>query len=150
LAQLALVDSTLTHSSPPDVTAQSGLDALTQVIEPLVSNKANPLTDSICREGIRRAARSLRRAYQHGDDGHAREDMALTALFGGLALSNAKLGAVHGFAGPIGGMFAAPHGGICARLLPYVMEMNVRALQAREAESDKLLRFDEVAQLLTG
>jgi alcohol dehydrogenase class IV len=150
LARLALVDSILTHSSPPDVTAQSGLDALTQVIEPFVSNRANPLTDSICREGMTRAARSLRRAYKNGDDAAAREDMSLTALFGGLALANAKLGAVHGLAGPIGGMFDAPHGGICARLLPFVMEANILALRSRQPESDALQRYNEVARLLTG
>jgi alcohol dehydrogenase class IV len=150
LAKLAIVDSRLTHSSPPAVTAQSGLDALTQVIEPLTCNKTNPMTDAVCREGIVRAARSLKRAYEQPDDAAAREDMALTSLFGGLALSNAKLGAVHGFAGPFGGMYDAPHGGICARLLPYVMAMNVQALRERQPESAALERYDEVARLLTG
>lgn len=150
LARLAIVDSSLTHSSPPDVTAQSGLDALTQVIEPFVSNKANPMTDALCREGIARAARSLRQVYQQPDDAAAREDMALTALFGGLALSNAKLGAVHGFAAPLGGMFDAPHGGICARLLPVVMRVNLRALRSRQPESEALRRYDEIARLITG
>jgi alcohol dehydrogenase class IV len=150
LPRLALVDSTLTHSSPPGITAQTGLDALTQVIEPFVSNKTNPITDAICREGIRRAARSLRRAYEQGDDAAAREDMALVGLFGGLALSNAKLGAVHGFAGPFGGMFDAPHGAICARLLPFVMAVNVRALRERQPDGEILQRYHEIAQLVTG
>lgn len=150
LARIALVDSVLTHTSPPDVTAQSGLDALTQVIEPFVSNKANPLTDAICREGIRLGARSLGRAYENGEDATAREEMALVSLFGGIALSNAKLGAVHGFAGPFGGMFDAPHGGICARLLPYVMEANIRALREREPESHYLSRYTEIARIVTG
>ena len=150
LARLALVDSTLTYSTPPTVTAASGLDALTQVIEPFVSNRANPMTDALCREGIQRAARSLRRAYENGDDADAREDMALVSLFGGLALSNAKLGAVHGFAGPFGGMFDGPHGAICARLLPFVTEVNIAALRQRQPESDTLHRYDEVARLLTG
>jgi len=132
LARVALVDSNLTHSSPPDVTAQSGLDALTQVIEPFTSNKANPLTDAISKEAMSRAATALQRAYEHPNDAAAREDMALVSLFGGLALANAKLGAVHGFAGPFGGMFDAPHGGICARLLPFVMDANVRALRQRQ------------------
>lgn len=150
LPRLALVDPELTHSLPPAITASTGLDALTQVIEPYVSNRANPLTDTICREGMHRAARSLRRAYEHGDDVAAREDMALVSLFGGLALANAKLGAVHGFAGPMGGMFPAPHGAICGRLLPYVMEINVRALWERAPESEALQRYDEVARILTG
>ncbi len=150
LARVAVVDPELTLSLPPQVTASTGLDALTQLIEPFVSNRANPLTDSICREGMRRAARSLRRAWEHGEDAAAREDMAVASLFGGLALSNAKLGAVHGFAGPIGGMFPAPHGAICARLLPLVMETNVSALHDRAPESEALRRYSEVAELLTG
>jgi len=150
LPRLALVDPELTHSLPPEVTASTGLDALTQVMEPYVSNRANPLTDALCREGMRRAARSLHRAYEQSDDAAAREDMALTSLFGGLALANAKLGAVHGFAGPIGGMFPAPHGAVCARLLPHVMAVNVRALQERSPGSEALRRYDEIARILTG
>ena len=115
LPRLAVVDPELTYALPPEVTASTGLDALTQVLEPYVSRSANPITDTFCREGLRRTARSLRRAYLHGDDVEAREDMALASLLGGLALANAKLGAVHGFAGLIGGMLQAPHGGICAR-----------------------------------
>jgi alcohol dehydrogenase class IV len=126
------------------------MDALAQLIEPFVSVKANPLTDAFCREGMHRAARSLRRAYEHGDDAAAREDMALASLCGGLALANAGLGAVHGFAGPVGGMFPAPHGAVCARLLPPVMAMNVRALHEREAMDASLKRYDEVSQILTG
>ena len=150
LPRLALVDPELTHTLPPAVTTSTGLDALTQVIEPYVSNRANPMTDALCREGMRRAARSLRRAYEQGDDAAAREDMALASLFGGLALANAKLGAAHGFAGPMGGMFSAPHGAICGRLLPHVVAVNVRALQERMPESEALHRYDEVAQILTG
>jgi alcohol dehydrogenase class IV len=150
LPRLALVDPELTYTLPPPVTASTGLDALTQVIEPYVSNRANPMTDALCRQGMQRAARSLRRVYERGDDAAAREDMAITSLFGGLALANAGLGAVHGFAGPIGGMFHAPHGVICGRLLPHVMAVNVRALQARDPESKALRRYDQVAQTLTG
>lgn len=150
LPRLALVDPKLTYSLPADVTASTGLDALTQVMEPYVSKRPNPLTDALCREGLRCAARSLRRAYEDGDDAAAREDMALVSLFGGLALANAKLGAVHGFAGPLGGMFPGPHGAICARLLPYAMEVNVRAVQERAPESLVLRRYDEIAQILTG
>jgi alcohol dehydrogenase class IV len=150
LPRLALVDSELTHGVPPEVTASTGLDALTQVMEPYVSSRANPLTDALCREGMRRAARSLRCAYEQGDDCAAREDMALTSLFGGLALANAGLGAVHGFAGPLGGMFGGAHGAICARLLPHVMAINVRVLQKRSPEGAALGRYDEIARILTG
>lgn len=150
LPRVALVDPQLTYSMPPALTASTGLDALTQVIEPFVSNKPNALTDPLCREGIRRPARSLRRAYEHGEDVSAREDMSLTGLLGGLALANGKLGAVHGFAGPLGGLFPAPHGAVCGRLLPFVMEMNLRVLQERAPENEALQRYDEVARILTG
>lgn len=150
LPRVAVVDPELTLSLPPAITASTGLDALTQLIEPYLSNKANPLTDALCAAGIPRVARALRRAYQNGDDLAAREEMALGSLFGGLALANAKLGAVHGFAGPIGGMFPAPHGAVCARLLPLVMAANLHALQSRQADSPTLKRFDEVGQWLTG
>jgi alcohol dehydrogenase class IV len=150
LPNVAVIDPELTHSMPPQLTASTGLDALTQVLEPYVSNKSNPFTDALCREGMQRAARSLQRVYENGTDAAAREDMSIVSLFGGLALANAKLGAVHGFAGPLGGMFHAPHGALCARLLPIVMEMNVRALHHRAPDSLYLKRYDEVAHLLTG
>jgi alcohol dehydrogenase class IV len=149
LPTLALIDPDLARSLPPDVTAYTGLDALTQVIEPFVCNQANPVTDALCREGIWRAGRSLLRAYSQGNDAVAREDMALVALFGGLALANAKLGAVHGFAGPLGGMFDAPHGAVCAALLPHVMAKNVEVLRERQPDSSALRRYVEVAQQLT-
>lgn len=150
LPALALVDPVLTHSMPPQLTAGTGLDALTQLAEAFVSNKANPLTDGICREGLQRAARSLRRAFKDGSDASAREDMAIAGLFSGLALANAKLGAVHGFAGPLGGMIDAPHGALCGKLLPHATEANVRALRDRAPDSPALARFDEIAQIVTG
>ncbi len=149
LPDVAVVDPELTYAMPPAVTASTGLDALTQVMEPYVSNQANPLTDALSQAGLRRAARSLRRAYQGGDIA-AREDMALASLCGGLALANAKLGAVHGFAGVLGGIYDVPHGVICARLLPYTMAVNVRALQMRAAASPALQRYADIAQILTG
>jgi alcohol dehydrogenase class IV len=149
LPDLAVVDPVLTYSMPPDLTAATGLDALTQLMEAYVSNQANPLTDGICREGMQRAACSLRAAYQDGSDKTARENMSLASLFGGLALANAKLGAVHGFAGPMGGMFSLPHGLLCGRLLPFVIAVNVKSLQSRLPDSPSLARYDEVAQILT-
>jgi alcohol dehydrogenase class IV len=150
LPRIALVDPELAYDLPPAITAYTGLDALTQLIEPYVCARANPMTDALCVEGLRRAARSLRRAFANGRDVSAREDMAVASLFGGLALANAGLGAVHGFAGPIGGLFPAPHGALCAALLPHVMETNLRALRQREPASEVLRRYDEVACLLTG
>jgi alcohol dehydrogenase class IV len=150
LARLALVDPELTYSLPPAVTASTGMDALTQLIEPYVSTRSNPMTDGFCREGMARAARSLRRAYEHGEDAAAREDMSVASLLSGLSLANAGLGAAHGFAGPVGGTLHAPHGAVCARLLPPVMAVNVRALKLRAPDSPVLQRYDEVARILTG
>ncbi len=152
LPRLAIVDPELTRGLPPAITASTGLDALTQLIEPYVCTRANPVTDGLCIEGMARAARSLRRAFENGAaDAAAREDMALASLFGGLALANAGLGAVHGFAAPLGGMFPrAPHGSVCAALLPHVMRINLRALREREPGSESLRRYDRAARILTG
>ena len=150
LPKIALVDPVLTHSLPAPVTASTGMDALTQLIEPYVSLRSNPLTDAFCRDGIPRAARSLLDAFHQGENAQARIDMSLASLFGGLALANAGLGAVHGFASPLGGMYPAPHGAVCARLLPPVMASNVRALQERDEDNPVLLRYTEIACWLTG
>jgi alcohol dehydrogenase class IV len=126
------------------------MDALTQLIEPFLCSRPNPVTDALCREGIPRAARALPRAFADPADHDAREEMALASLLGGLALANAGLGAVHGFAAPIGGMHPAPHGAVCAALLPQVLRVNYRALSARAPHSHVLDRFDELGALLTG
>lgn len=149
LPRLALVDPELTRNLPPALTAATGLDALAQLIEPYVSCRANPFTDSLCVEGIPRIARSIRRVYHDGHDDAAREDMAVASLFGGLALANAGLGAVHGFAAPVGGMFLAPHGAVCAALLPSVMAANFNAAQTRQPAGETVRRYAEVARLLT-
>jgi alcohol dehydrogenase class IV len=150
LPRVALVDPELTFALPPPLTASTGLDALTQLIEPYVSSRANPVTDALCEEGMRRVARSLRTAFVDSRNAAVREDMSLASLFGGLALANAGLGAVHGLAGPLGGMFPAPHGAICAALLPHVFEINLRALRQRQPKGETLRRFQAVARLLTG
>jgi alcohol dehydrogenase class IV len=150
LPRLALVDPELTLGLPRTVTASTGLDALTQVIEPYVSARANAMTDLFCVEGIRTIAAALPAAYQNGNDLAARTSMAWSALLGGLALANAGLGAVHGFAAPIGGMFPAPHGAICAAVLPHAMKVNVEALRSRAPGSRALERYEEVGRLLTG
>ena len=150
LPRVAVVDPELTYDLPPAVTASTGLDALTQLIEPYVSCRANPMTDALCVEGMRRAARSLRVAFAEGRNAAARTDMSVASLFGGLALANAGLGAAHGFAGPIGGQFPAPHGAVCAALLPHVMEANLSALRQRLPTAETLQRYEEVARLVTG
>lgn len=151
LPRLAVVDPDLLAPLPQATIASGGLDALSQVIEPFLSVRANPLSDALAREGMRRSAGALGRAYVHGlrDDAPARADLALASVCGGLCLANAGLGAVHGFAAPAGGMFGAPHGAICAALLPHVMAVNLRALRARAPEHPALERMHEIAALLT-
>ena len=150
LPNIALVDPELTLSMPPKTTASTGLDAFIQLLEAFVSSKANPLTDALCRTGLEKAARALPRAYVKGNDLAAREEMALASLFGGLALANAGLGAIHGFAGPIGGMFPAPHGLLCATLLPSVFAANIQALEERDPDSPALEKYREVACIVSG
>lgn len=149
LPALAVVDPELTLDLPDSVTASTGLDALTQLLEPFTSIRANPMTDAWARDGLRQAT-ALRRAYDQGKDLEARTSMAYASVLGGLCLANAGLGAVHGFAAPIGGMFPAPHGAVCAALLPHCTRANLAALRARQADSPALVRYDEVARILIG
>jgi alcohol dehydrogenase class IV len=146
LPKLAIVDPELTHDLPPDITAATGMDALTQLIEPFTCRRTNPFTNAICREAIPRAARSLRRAFAGEED--AREDMAYASLCGGIALANSGLGAVHGFAAPIGGMFDAPHGAVCAALLPHSFAINAKRAPERFGEVAKMLGTDDGATWL--
>jgi alcohol dehydrogenase class IV len=150
LPRLAVVDPELTLDLPPAVTGSTGLDALTQVIEPYVSTRANAMTDLYCVDGMHRAAAALPRVYANPHDREARREMAWASLLGGLALANSGLGAVHGFAAPVGGMFPAPHGAVCAAVLPHAMRVNVEALRRRQPSSEALRRYGEVARLVTG
>jgi alcohol dehydrogenase class IV len=150
LPRVALVDPELTYELPPAITASTGLDALTQLIEPYVSARANSLVDPFCVDGIGRVAGALRRAYTNGADREARYDMSLASLFGGLALANAGLGVVHGFASPLGGSSNAPHGALCAALLPHGMAANISALRMRAPQHLALERYTVIARLLTG
>lgn len=149
LPRTAIVDPELTLSLPRSITAATGLDALTQLIEPFVSPRANPLTDGFCREGLARIRNALPAVLRSPHDLAARTDMSLASLLGGLALANAGLGAVHGLAGPLGGMLSAPHGSLCGLLLPGVMEANIEAV-TRAGTPAALDRYREIARLLTG
>jgi len=150
LPRAALIDPDLLRGLPPHVVAASGLDAFAQLVEPFLSIRANPLVDALCREGLVRSARSLRRAFEGNSSEAVRVDLALASLFGGLALANAGLGAVHGFAAPAGGMFDAPHGAACAALLPSVLRVNLEALSRRRPDSPALARYREIAAIVTG
>ena len=150
LARLAIVDPDLTVDVPTTITATTGLDTLTQLIEPYVSSRANPFTDMYCLNGLRRVVKALPAVYANGADAVARADMSFASLLSGLALANAGLGAVHGFAAPLGGMLNAAHGAICAAVLPHATALNIRALRERAAQHQSLQRYGRVAALLTG
>jgi alcohol dehydrogenase class IV len=144
VARLAIVDPALTDGCPKTVTLASGLDAVTQVIEPYVSVKATPYSDAMSRPAIGVGMRALMRLMA-GEDPEARDEMAWVSLCGGLALANAGLGAVHGLAGVIGGMTGAAHGAICGALLGPVLQANRAAAEGRARA-----RLDEVCQVLAG
>jgi alcohol dehydrogenase class IV len=146
--KIAVIDPELTLTMPPAITAATGIDALTHLLETFVSSQSNQFIDMLCREGMKRISFSVERAFIDGNDLEARENMAMASMLGGMALANVKLGAVHGFAGPLGGMFSVPHGAVCACLLPAVMEVNIAALKEEKMEN-QLLKFDEVARILT-
>lgn len=151
LPKVAVVDPDLLAGLPSATIAASGMDALSQLIEPLLSQRANPFSDALARDGIGRSARSLRRAYQERmEDAAVREDLALASLFGGICLANSGLGAVHGIAAAAGARLAAPHGAVCAAVLAAAMEVNLRVLRERAPAHPALLRMAEVALLLTG
>jgi alcohol dehydrogenase class IV len=150
LPRVAIVDPELTRDLPAAITASTGLDAITQLIEPFVSLRANAMVDGLCREGLARAAAALPRAVRNGHDLDAREAMAFASLLGGMALANAGLGVVHGFAAPIGGALEAPHGAVCAALLSHGMAANIRALRSRAPAHPALARYVEIARIVTG
>ena len=150
LARLALIDPNLTLNLPPQITATTGLDTITQLIEPYVSCRANALTDIYCLDGLTRAITALPRAYANGSDTDARSEMSFASLLSGLSLANAGLGAVHGFAAPLGGMLNAPHGALCAAVLPHATAINIRALRQRQPQHASLAKYARIAHLLTG
>ncbi|CUX82464.1 MAG: Alcohol dehydrogenase, class IV [Roseibaca calidilacus] len=134
---LALVDPDLCMSCPAQVTLTSGLDAITQVIEPFICSRANPMTDALCRDAIPRGLQALHRLLDRGD-ATAWDDMALTSVFGGMALANSGLGAVHGFAGVIGGRTGAAHGAICGALLVPVLRGNAQAAPTGSIAAERI------------
>ncbi|HEV8292241.1 MAG TPA: iron-containing alcohol dehydrogenase [Tepidisphaeraceae bacterium] len=148
--RLAIVDSELGLGIPQTIYASSGMDALCQLIESYTSTGANPMTDGLALRGIELAAPALVRAYGWPSDDDARDAMALAALLSGICLTNAGLGAVHGFAAPLGGHFPIPHGVICAALLPPVISANVAALRGERPEHPTLFRYATIGRLAAG
>jgi alcohol dehydrogenase class IV len=150
LARVAVVDAELAVDVRPEITARAGMDALCQLIESYTSRGATPVTDALAAEGISLAGRSLLRAYRDGGDLDAREGMAMAALLSGITLTNAGLGAAHGFAAPLGANFPAPHGSVCGALLPHVMAANVEALRRESPRPPTLRRYASVGRRLSG
>jgi len=146
--KIAVIDPQLSSHMSPELTAFTGIDALTHLLETFVSAVSNPYLEMNCTDGLTRIAGFLERAYLNGNDLEARENMAFAAMLGGVALANGKLGAVHGFAGPLGGMFPAPHGAVCACLLPAVIKINIETIR-NQGNTEKLERFRKLAAILT-
>ncbi|WP_281545230.1 iron-containing alcohol dehydrogenase [Grimontia sp. SpTr1] len=148
IPDVAIIDPTLTYGTEKSLSARCGMDAFTHLMEAYVCGEPNPLTDMICEEGLRRLAPAIIHACED-DDPKARADMAFASMLGGMAQSNAKLGAAHGLAAALGAVLDAPHGAITAQLAPYVMAENI--LAAREAGRISLLnRYRQLACILTG
>jgi alcohol dehydrogenase class IV len=150
LANIALVDPELALPVPANVTASSGMDALCQLIESYTSKRAQPMTDGLALQGLSLAAWALPRVWENGQDLDAREGMALAALLSGMTLANVGLGAVHGFAAPLGANLPVPHGTVCAALLPHVMTANVAALAEESPEHPWLARYATIGRTLAG
>lgn len=150
LPAIALIDPEVTIQLPPMVTAMTGMDAFIQVIEPYVCNSPNPMVDLFCRDAVPRAAKYILKAFEDGFKKTARENMSWVSLMGGLSLANAKLGAVHGFAGPIGGMYSAPHGAVCAALLSPVLRINCELVASNPDYESARARYQEIACWVTG
>lgn len=150
LPRYAVVDPRLCLGLPAAITATTGMDALTQLMEAFVCIRSNPVVDGLCVEGMTRSARSLRRVMESPEDLSAREDLCVASLHSGFALANAGLGAVHGFAAPIGGMFNAPHGAVCAALLAPVTRLNYERLKLTQPNHPSVEKYHVMAKILTG
>ncbi|MDA0147441.1 iron-containing alcohol dehydrogenase [Vibrio sp. LaRot3] len=148
LADVAIVDPTLTYGTDSYTSGRGAMDAFTHLMEAYVCGDPNPLTDMVCEEGLRRLSSAILAGCLQ-DDFKARSDLSFAAMLGGMAITNAKLGAAHGLASALGGKLAAPHSVITARLAPYVMQENIRAAQDA-GRADVLARYQKVAQILTG
>lgn len=148
LADVAIVDPTLTYGTDRYTSGRGAMDAFTHLMEAYVCGDPNPLTDMICEEGLRRLSSSILPACLQ-DDLKARADLSFAAMLGGMAITNAKLGAAHGLASALGGKLNAPHSVITARLAPFVMTENIKAAK-NAGRNDVLQRYSKVAQLLTG
>jgi alcohol dehydrogenase class IV len=147
---VAIVDPDLAATAPRQVTAAAGLDAMTHLIESYVSLGAQPLTDLLALDGARHSFSALRTLAEDFEAIGAWDELALASLWGGIALANAGLGAVHGLAAPLGGRCAVPHGSACAALLAPTIRTNVEALRTRHPDAPALARYRALARVLIG
>jgi alcohol dehydrogenase class IV len=148
MPKVALVDPELSQTCPKAVTAYTGMDALTQLLESFVSIQANPLSDAFAVSGLKHMAGSLERAFDDGHNIMARSGMSYAALCSGICLANAGLGTVHGFASSVGGRYNIPHGLICGTLLATVTEKTIGKLQTMDEDSDAIEKYAEAGQIL--
>jgi alcohol dehydrogenase class IV len=145
----AIVDPELTLFCPPNITAYSGMDCFTQLVESYVSDKANVITDALCLEGLKYIKQSLIRAYRMGEDIDSRTSMSFAALASGITLANANLGAVHGFASSVGGMFNIPHGVICGTLMGETNKITVNRLRVNGNNHPSLIKYTILGKLFS-
>ena len=129
-SQVALIDPELTYSLPANLTAWTGLDALSHAVEGFLSQRSQPIVDLYAREAVRLISKQLAIAYHDGENREARQSLMLAALLGGMAMRGG-LGLVHTFAHVIGGHMDLPHGLSCALLLPEAMAHNLPAVKKK-------------------
>ncbi len=147
LADVAIVDPTLTYGTDLYTSGRGAMDAFTHLMEAYVCGDPNPLTDMVCEEGLRRLSQSVIAGCKE-DNYNARADLSFAALLGGMAITNAKLGAAHGLASALGGKLDAPHSVITARLAPHVMQENINAAK-KSGRADVVDRYRKIAQIVT-
>lgn len=145
----AVLDPVLTVGCPTSITASSGMDAFTQLLESYLSSTANVITDALAVEGLGRVSKSLRTAYRDGSDIEARTDMSLAAYLSGITLANAGLGLVHGFASSIGGFFEIPHGVICSSLMAACNRLTVKKLRQAHSNDSALFKYSTIGKLFS-
>jgi alcohol dehydrogenase class IV len=146
---VAIVDPMLTLGCPPKITASSGMDAFTQLLESYLSTTANPITDALAFEGLKHISESLIKAYKVDNNLEARTGMSMSAYLSGITLANAGLGLVHGFASSIGGYFPIAHGVICSSLMPAVNKITVRKLRHTKNNEHALLKYASIGKMFS-
>src|SRR5512133_1171373 len=149
IPDVALVDPAMTLGCPADITASSGMDAFTQLLESYVSLKSGAITDSLALDGIYKIHKSLWNAVNDGSNIESRAGMSYAALLSGITLSNAGLGLIHGFASAAGGFFRVPHGTVCGTLMGVVNRYNIEALLKQSQLTVAHYKYARVGEILS-